>query len=147
MSLRSWDATYKTTRYAIPLFFVCVQTNVGYKVVAEFMCQSEEQAAISEAISILRKWNPSWNPRFFMTDYSLAEIGALEEQFPGIIVYLCEFHRIQAMQRWAPAGKNGLSSAEQDAFLSHMQRMTYVHSKSGFDKAVFVFRASRLYKG
>lgn len=67
VSLRSWDATYKTTRYAIPLFFVCVQTNVGYKVVAEFMCQSKEQVAISEAISILKKWNPSWNPRFFMT--------------------------------------------------------------------------------
>ena len=61
------DATYKTTRYAIPLFFVCVQTNVGYKVVAEFMCQSKEQVAISEAVSILRKWNPSWNPWFFVT--------------------------------------------------------------------------------
>ena len=32
------DATYKTTKYAIPLFFLCVNTNVGYKVVAEFMC-------------------------------------------------------------------------------------------------------------
>ena len=36
------DATYKTTRYAVPLFFVCVHTNVGYKVVAEFICQSED---------------------------------------------------------------------------------------------------------
>lgn len=29
----------ETTNYAILLFFVCVHTNVGYKVVAEFMCQ------------------------------------------------------------------------------------------------------------
>ena len=36
------DATYKTTRYAIPLFLVCVHTNVGYKVVAEFMAALEE---------------------------------------------------------------------------------------------------------
>ena len=36
------DATYKTTKYAIPLFFVCVHTNIGYKVVAEFMSQTEE---------------------------------------------------------------------------------------------------------
>jgi len=34
------DATYKTMRYAIPLFFICIHTNVGYKVVVEFQCQS-----------------------------------------------------------------------------------------------------------
>ena len=35
------DATYKTTKYALPLFFICVHTNVGYKVVAEFICENE----------------------------------------------------------------------------------------------------------
>ena len=67
------DATYKTTRYAIPLFFVCVHTNVGYKVVAEFICQSEDQASISEALAIIKGWNPAWNPAYFMVDYSNAE--------------------------------------------------------------------------
>ena len=28
------DATYKTSKYALPLFFVCVKTNVGYEVMA-----------------------------------------------------------------------------------------------------------------
>ena len=32
------DATYKTTKYALPLFFLCVRTNVDYVVVAEFVC-------------------------------------------------------------------------------------------------------------
>ena len=27
------DATYKTTRYDLALFFICVRTNVGYSVV------------------------------------------------------------------------------------------------------------------
>lgn len=31
------DATYKTTKYDLPLFFICVPTNVGYCVVAEFV--------------------------------------------------------------------------------------------------------------
>ena len=31
------DATYKTTLYDVPLFFVTVHTNVGYTVVAEFI--------------------------------------------------------------------------------------------------------------
>lgn len=37
--LTLFDATYKNTKYALPLFFLCVHTNVGYKVVAEFTCQ------------------------------------------------------------------------------------------------------------
>ncbi|CAH3041809.1 unnamed protein product [Pocillopora meandrina] len=41
------DATYKMTRYAIPLSLVRVHTNVGYKVVAEFMCQDETQRGIN----------------------------------------------------------------------------------------------------
>ena len=48
------DATYKMTRYAIPLSLVRVYTNVGYKVVAEFMCQSEGQASINEALAIMK---------------------------------------------------------------------------------------------
>ena len=34
------DATYKTTRYDLPLFFICVRTNAGYCVVAEFITGS-----------------------------------------------------------------------------------------------------------
>lgn len=30
------DATYKTTNYALPLFFVCVKTNNGYAVVGMY---------------------------------------------------------------------------------------------------------------
>lgn len=31
------DATYKTTKYSLPLFFVVVKTNVDYQVVASFV--------------------------------------------------------------------------------------------------------------
>ena len=37
---------------------------------------------------------------FCMTDYSEAEIGALEASFPGTTVYLCDFHREQAWEKW-----------------------------------------------
>ena len=140
------DATYKTTMYAIPLFFVCVHTNVGYKVVAEFMCQTEDQASISEALAILRGWNPTWNPDFFMVDYSTAEIGAIENQFPGSVVYICDFHRIQALQRWVRTKKNNLSSAEQEMFLGYMQSIAYSRSEDEFNKRVDALRKSHLYK-
>ena len=35
------DATYKTTNYELPLFFIAVKMNVGYSVAAEFVVQSE----------------------------------------------------------------------------------------------------------
>ena len=35
------DATYKTTKYELPLFFVFVSTNVGYSAVAQFIIQQE----------------------------------------------------------------------------------------------------------
>ena len=56
------DATYKTTKY---LFFVTVRTNVGYKVVAYFIVQSETTKELIEALNILKTWNPQWNPPFF----------------------------------------------------------------------------------
>ena len=35
-----------------------------------------------------------------MVDYDSAEITALEEVFPGIEVFLCDFHREQAWSRY-----------------------------------------------
>nr|XP_026695589.1 calcium-responsive transcription factor-like [Ciona intestinalis] len=75
------DATYKTSKYALPLFFLCVKTNVNYQVVACFVLQNECQADITEALKMLKTWAPEWNPSFFMTDNCKAEINAVEETF------------------------------------------------------------------
>lgn len=85
------DATYKTTKYEVPLFFLSVKTNVNYVVVAEFIIQSETADEISEALSVLKKWNPTWDPAFFMSDYSEAESLAIENVFPKTTLYLCDF--------------------------------------------------------
>ena len=71
------DATYKTIRYYLPLFFVCVRTNVGYCVAAEFVTQSETAEAIQEPLQVLKSWNPDWNPPFVLCDYSEAESSAI----------------------------------------------------------------------
>ena len=102
------DATYKTTKYNLPLFFVCVLTNSGYQIVgksnlcthryrkrnwrggkalcfsiclsfsADFVVQNEDGPSIYEALKILREWNPLWNPPFFVTDFDFKEINAIE---------------------------------------------------------------------
>ena len=92
------DATYKATKYEKALFFLCVKTNVGYIVVAEFVVSLESAEAIAEALSILKNWNPEWNPAFFMSDYSEAEFVAVEQVFPSSHLYICDFHREQAWE-------------------------------------------------
>ena len=105
------DAMYKTTRYDLALFFICVKTNVGYSVVGEFITQSET------AQHALQLWNPKWNPKFFMTDYSEAELLALKQTFPGVQIYL-DFHCEQAWERWTNNHKHGLSNDEKECLLS-----------------------------
>ena len=112
------DATYKTTCYDLALFFICVRTNVGYSVVGEFITQVETAEHISEALQQLCHWNPKWNPRFFMTDYSEAELLALEQSFPSVQIYLCDFHREQAWERWTNNYKHGLSNDQKESLLS-----------------------------
>ena len=60
------DATYKTTRYELPLFFISVRTNVGYSPVAQFITQNETAQDIEEALEVLKTWNPSCKPKFFI---------------------------------------------------------------------------------
>jgi len=77
------DATYKTTRYAVPLFFLSVRTNVDYVVVGTFVTQYEDSASIAEALQVLRDWNPAWKAESFMVDFCEPEIMALQQVFTG----------------------------------------------------------------
>ena len=65
-----------TTHYELPLFFVCVRTNVGYSAVAEYHKWMED---IAEASKLLKQWRS----KFFMSDYSEAKISAVEQTFPA----------------------------------------------------------------
>ena len=81
--LPSCHATYKTRRYALPLFFLCVKTNVDYCVVGSFVVQRETKNATTAALQVLHNRNPLWSPKFFMTDFSDPEIRAIEDLFQG----------------------------------------------------------------
>ena len=149
------DATYKTTRYDLHLFFICVRTNSGYCVVAEFIVQSESATDIEEALKVLISWNPEWKPNYFMTDFSEAEILALETCFPNIIVYLCDFHREQAWERWVKDSTHGLSSSEKDWLLDQLRACAWAPSADSSDgqhldhyyqKAVTTLKSSNLWK-
>ena len=82
------DATYKTTKYSLALFFLVVKTNVNYQIVGSFVLQSETSESIAEALKVICDWNASWSPLYFMVDYSEEEMSAITSLFPGVHIVL-----------------------------------------------------------
>jgi hypothetical protein len=73
------DATYKTTKYGLPLFLLVVKTNDGRGYpAAVFLVEKEDRASIAEALKLIADSNPNWRPNIIMVDKSDAEIGKNE---------------------------------------------------------------------
>ena len=80
------DATYRTMKKALPIFFMCVHTNVRYVPVCSFIVQNEQMSTIAEALSIIRDHMLLAGFKFkcFMVDKCLAQSQAIEAVFPGV---------------------------------------------------------------
>ena len=48
------DATYKTCKYSLFLFFLDIQTNVNYQVAAVFVTQEETFEMLSQVLQIIK---------------------------------------------------------------------------------------------
>ena len=83
------DATYKTTRYAPPLLFMMVKTNVNYEVVGTFVCEGERTENIISTLKILKSWNPDWSLLYSMVDCWSEEINELNCKFVFKIFLFC----------------------------------------------------------
>ena len=79
------DATYRTTRYALPLFFMVVKTNIDYQIVAVFVTENETEDSTQEPLSIIKSWNKDVSPTYGMTDYCTEEFKAMENIFEGML--------------------------------------------------------------
>lgn len=60
------DATYKTSKYAVPMFFVSVQTNCGHFVVGVFLMETEDSQSLTEALQIFSSMNNNWSLKVAM---------------------------------------------------------------------------------
>ncbi|XP_063232660.1 uncharacterized protein LOC134536714 isoform X2 [Bacillus rossius redtenbacheri] len=140
------DAAYKTIKYALPLFFIAVKTNVGYIVVGTFVVQSENTTLITEALNVFKEWLPEWQPQFWMTDSSEMEIGAIENTFPESTIYLCAFHREQAWVRWVGESGN-VACGDAEEILSMWRTIAASVDKSEFDCNVGEMNTSIVMQG
>ena len=67
-------------------------------------------------------------PTFFMSDFSEAEITALETTFPGITGYGCDFHHEQTWCRWIQDHNNRLTKDEGDQLLALLKHCAWATS-------------------
>eukprot|EP00057_Strongylocentrotus_purpuratus_P021647 XP_011676121.1 PREDICTED: uncharacterized protein LOC105444050 [Strongylocentrotus purpuratus] len=143
------DATYRTTKYALPLFFLAVRTNVGYSVVAEFIVEAETRAAITRGLQTIKQWMEEehlpWEPACFMTDFCEREISAIEEVFPECRSYICDFHREQAWLRWVSKADNGVLSSK-DTVLALLRHCAQTNSPHEFELAVNQLQHSTVWR-
>ena len=140
------DATYKTCKLSLPLFFLVVRTNVGYSVVAEFVVQHEDTTSISEALSILKA---NWDKEGiavgnFMIDCLQSEENAIRGVFPESRVYLCAFHRLQAWLRWLVNTKNGVA-AHKDQLLALLRKIADSTTEAGYTSSLVRLQRSPLW--
>ena len=112
------DATYKTTRYALPVFFVVIRANTTYQVVGSFVVSEETCEAIGEAARVIKEWNPNWGPSHWMTDCCTAEINALENVFLGrcdLLTHRCILDRhgpqISTFKAWKYANEHHITKS------------------------------------
>ena len=77
------DASYKTSKYAPSMLLLCVATNASPCVAALFAIADETSASICEALSLIKQFNPNWNPCSFITDGCDAQRDAVKQLFPG----------------------------------------------------------------
>ncbi|XP_013393643.1 uncharacterized protein LOC106161284 isoform X2 [Lingula anatina] len=142
------DATYRTCRYALPLFFLVVRTNVDYQVVAFFVVQQETRESIAEALTIIRNRTPEVIPEYGMVDFASEEILALEDVYLGIQVYLCDFHREQAWVRWLNKGSNGVAANPDnvEGVKKHLRKMATACTEEELKSAVNALHSSKVYQ-
>ena len=105
------DATYRTCRLMLPLFFLAVKSNVNYSPVATFIVQNEDATSICEALSRIKDYigTDGIEIKNFMIDCSPTEMHAIREVFPNCGLYLCDFHRNQCWGRWFRTTRHGVS--------------------------------------
>ncbi|XP_043930240.1 uncharacterized protein LOC122804449 isoform X1 [Protopterus annectens] len=139
------DATYRTTRYALPLFFLCVRTNVCYTVVAAFVTQLETSMCILEPLNILKQWNDEWKPSCFMVDFCLEEINALSNCFPDASIMLCDFHREKAWTEWVAKKDHGVHNFRKN-ILGMLRSIAHAATTEDLHTALTALKKSQCWK-
>ncbi|KAM4634766.1 uncharacterized protein ACJ7VT_003335 isoform 2-T2 [Polymixia lowei] len=99
------DAVYRRTQFPLPIYFLCVRTNVSLMVVGLFVVQTKSTEALVEALGIFKQWNPTWVPRYILNEDCPKEIVAVETAFTGCQAVFNDYLREKTWTQWLCNGK------------------------------------------
>ena len=68
--------SHNTLRSAVIL--LVLKTNIDYQTVGSFVSENESEESIMKALQILKQGKPEFKPKYFITDYSTEETGAVK---------------------------------------------------------------------
>ncbi|XP_047129189.1 uncharacterized protein LOC100213006 isoform X2 [Hydra vulgaris] len=132
-------------RIPFPLYCIYVQTNVDYQLVAEFILQTNTVAMLSEGLQTIKDWNPGWNPKFVVCDYSDVQIEAVEASFNGSFILISDSSREKAWKDWLSDDQNGVSE-HQDEMLMHLKAIAQSFSEDTLNAAARELEESEVWK-
>ncbi|XP_029565963.1 uncharacterized protein LOC115159956 isoform X2 [Salmo trutta] len=106
------DAAYKRTRFPLPLFFLCVRTNVSVVPVGLFVVQSRNAEALGEALGVFRQWNRGWSPAYILTEHCPVEMKAVEAAFTGAQAVFSDHLRERTWTKWLSNRSRAITNQE-----------------------------------
>ncbi|KAL1441858.1 hypothetical protein MTO96_008247 [Rhipicephalus appendiculatus] len=124
---------------------VCFQTEHYVKPKGAFIVQFETAHCIEEALNIFKAWNPTLSPKFWMVDYSQAEISALSDAFPNSRPVLCDFHREQAWHRCLSKKDNEVQDV--DDVKKMLRQVAASMNEDDLTEAIETLKKSQQWKG
>lgn len=77
------EITNLIERVPFPLFTMFVQTNSDYQLVASFIVEIRNKPSLLQGLNAIKEWNPGWDPKYVVLDYSDEQIEAFKEIFPS----------------------------------------------------------------
>lgn len=70
--------------------FLCM--SVGYIPIDIIITEEETEKDIFDGLTILKSWNPQWNPSSVVSDCDIAQSNALQKMFPGTVYHFGMFY-------------------------------------------------------
>ncbi|XP_071947786.1 uncharacterized protein [Antedon mediterranea] len=139
------DATYKTIGYSVPLYFLCVQTNVAYQIVGLFIVQKGTNLTMMDALKMFKTWNPDWNAKYFMLDFAEKEEIFLKNIFPDCKIFMSDFHREKRWESWGKCSENGVTE-HIEMMMSTLRRIADASTTIDYLAAVAGLTESQVWK-
>ncbi|OWZ00807.1 hypothetical protein PHMEG_00027926 [Phytophthora megakarya] len=121
------------------LLVVTVATGRGASVL-DFLCINQRKDTLKDVLSFFKKINPTWkNIESLVIDKDFTEMAALQEEFPGAMIFLCQFHAIKYVKQMIHSHKYDVSRNKRDDAEDLFRAMLFAPSQERYNARKHIF--------